>query len=102
MADLFISYSRRDRAFVERLHKALEARDKDVWVDWTDIPPTADWFAQITDGIREANAFVFVISPDSLGSDVCARELEYASGASLGHGRAASSSAPAARQSMSR
>src|SRR3954453_8959849 len=78
VADLFISYSRKDRAFVERLHADLEARGKDVWVDWTDIPPTADWLEQITDGIREANSFVFVISPDSLTSQVCARELEYA------------------------
>jgi hypothetical protein len=34
---LFISYSRRDAAFVERLRPALEADGNDVWVDTEDI-----------------------------------------------------------------
>jgi hypothetical protein len=78
MADVFVSYSRRDRGFVDRLNAALEEGGRDVWVDWDDIPPTADWLAQIHTGIEEANALVFVISPDSITSEVCAKELEVA------------------------
>ena len=34
MADVFISYSRRDQAFVRRLHDALVAAGRETWVDW--------------------------------------------------------------------
>lgn len=78
MADLFVSYARTDSVFVRRLQEALTERGKDVWVDWQDIPPTADWFAEIEDGIEGAGAFVFVLTPDSLASEVCATELAHA------------------------
>jgi WD40 repeat protein len=80
MADVFISYSRKDQAFVRALHDALAQRGIDSWVDWEDIPPTADWIAEIHAGIEAASAFVFVISPDSLASEICARELAHAVG----------------------
>jgi TIR domain len=63
VADLFISYSRKDREFVLRLNQALEKRDYDVWVDLEDIPPTADWMEEVRSGIEGADAYVFVISP---------------------------------------
>ena len=78
MVDVFISYSRRDQAFVRSFHAALVARGREVWIDWEDIPPTADWEAEIYAGIEAADAFVFVLSPDSVRSDVCPRELEHA------------------------
>lgn len=33
MFDIFISYSRKDRAFASRLHEALKARQREAWVD---------------------------------------------------------------------
>ena len=33
MADVFISYSREDIQFAQRLHHALESRDREPWVD---------------------------------------------------------------------
>lgn len=41
-------------------------------------PPTADWLAEIYRGIESANTFLFVISPDSVGSEVCTLEIEHA------------------------
>lgn len=38
MSDVFISYSRSDSNFVCQLHTALEKHQRDVWVDWQDIP----------------------------------------------------------------
>ena len=78
MSDAFISYSRSDSAFARRLHDTLVARGKEVWIDWEDIRPSADWMATIYQAIEDADAFVFVISPTSVGSDVCARELAHA------------------------
>ncbi len=54
---------------------ALEARGKNVWLDLDDIEPGADWQERIDTGIRAARAFAFVISPGSLESEYCRREL---------------------------
>jgi WD40 repeat protein len=77
-ADVFVSYSRVDEAFVRRLDAALRERGKDTWIDWDDIPPTADWQARIFTGIEASRAFVSVLSPDLLASAVCAEELAHA------------------------
>ena len=80
-ASLMISYSRKDKVFVKQLYDSLVARGfapEDIWVDWEGIPLSADWMAEITKGIQSSNAFIFVISPDSVASDVCAKELEIA------------------------
>jgi WD40 repeat protein len=78
MPDVFISYSRRDLEFVQRLHASLIASGKDVWVDWQDILPTAEWLEEVFEGVESSDNFLFVISPDSLTSEVCARELGHA------------------------
>ncbi len=72
---LFISYSRKDKEFVRKLHGGLVAQGLEVWVDWEGIPLSADWMAEITAAIEAADAFLFVISPDSLKSQVCGDEL---------------------------
>jgi WD40 repeat protein len=80
-ASLMISYSRKDKVFVRQLHDGLVSRGfttEDIWVDWEGIPLSADWMAEITKGIQSANVFIFVISPDSVASEVCAKELEIA------------------------
>lgn len=76
--DLFISYSRRDSGQVAPLVEALEQRGKNAWVDLEDIRPTAEWWEAIRAGIDAADNFVFVLSPDSVASDVCANELAHA------------------------
>jgi hypothetical protein len=75
---LFVSYSRVDTPIVRRLHAALQARGRDTWVDWEGIPPSADWMREIETAIDAADALVFVMSPSSLASVVCARELSHA------------------------
>jgi len=78
MADVFISYSRKDQDFVRRLHEALAGQGRDTWVDWEGIPPTAEWMKEIHDAIEAADTFVFVISPDSAASETCKLEVEHA------------------------
>ena len=78
MADVFLSYSRRDREVALRLHAALVERGKEVWIDEEDIPPTARWRDDLREAIEAADSFVFLISPDSAASPECARELEHA------------------------
>jgi WD40 repeat protein len=75
---IFISYSRKDRPFVSEFNKALENHNQDAWIDWEDIPFTAEWLKEIYAGIEAADTFVFVISPDSISSDTCILELDHA------------------------
>jgi WD40 repeat protein len=78
MPDVFISYSRKDKEFVRRLHDALKASKRDIWIDWEDIPLTADWWKEIQEGIEAADNFIFTISPDSARSTVCRQEADHA------------------------
>jgi hypothetical protein len=78
MADIFISYSRKDKAFATKLHEALEVRQRQAWVDLEDIPPSAEWREKIKSGIEGARAFVIVLSPDSIISSECLKEIDYA------------------------
>ncbi|NUM46474.1 MAG: TIR domain-containing protein [Anaerolineales bacterium] len=75
---VFISYSRRDKEFVLKLHEALVAQGFETWVDWEGIPLGTDWWKEIVEGIQNSDNFVFVISPDSVASKVCADELQTA------------------------
>lgn len=78
MAKLFVSYSRKDSVAARNLIEAFRSIDQDVWVDWESIPPAVDWLEQIFRGIEEADAFIFMISPDSIASEVCKVEINRA------------------------
>ena len=96
--DVFISYSRKDKSFVQKLHEGLTQKQKDSWVDWEDIPLTAEWWAEIQSGIEAAEAFIFVISPDSVVSEVCREEIAYAAEADAAEAhRTMSRTAPVSR-----
>jgi len=43
VAQVFISYSRKDKDFAPKLRDALAAQKREAWVDWKDIPLTAQW-----------------------------------------------------------
>ncbi|RMF78339.1 MAG: toll/interleukin-1 receptor domain-containing protein [Chloroflexi bacterium] len=81
MVDVFISYSRKDEQFVRQLYEFLIRSGRsqnDIWIDWQDIPLTADWWREIQKGIEGADTFAFVISPNSVNSEVCYNEIEHA------------------------
>ena len=78
MADVFLSYARVDKEFVQLLDRGLRKRARDTWVDWEKLRPAEEWMAAIYSAIEAAQAFVFIISPDSIASEVCHRELAHA------------------------
>ncbi|MFT3895259.1 MAG: SUMF1/EgtB/PvdO family nonheme iron enzyme [Anaerolineales bacterium] len=78
MTKLFISYSRKDKNSAEKLVNCLVGEQTDVWIDWADIPPSTDWWEEIKRGIEEADVFLFLTSPDSISSRVCAEEVGHA------------------------
>lgn len=79
-SDVFVSYRRKDVEFVKKLVASLQAEGKEVWVDWEDIPPGVEGFAdEIKRGLEGADTFIAVLSPDYLESTYCVDlELGYA------------------------
>ena len=78
LSDVFISYSRRNTDFARQVDAALKAEGMQVWADWEDIPKGAQWRAEVAAGVEGANAFLFIISPDSVHSVECRKEIELA------------------------
>ena len=74
----FVSYSRVDCAVADRIVEALEAWNIDVLIDRRDLPLFEDWQQELLDLIRRADCVVFLISPHSASSAVCAWEVEQA------------------------
>jgi hypothetical protein len=76
--DIFVSYCRRDKEFVQRLDAAFRKINCDPWIDWDDIQKAEEWRKAITHGIVNADTFIFVISPDSVASVECQKEIDQA------------------------
>jgi len=49
-----------------------------TWVDWEDIPVSANWWEEIKNGIALANNFIIIMSPASMSATMCHIELEHA------------------------
>jgi hypothetical protein len=77
-ARVFISYSRKDMAFAERLEAALKARGIEPLIDRSEIYAFEDWWKRIEALIAHADTIVMVLSPDAISSDVCKKEVAFA------------------------
>jgi tetratricopeptide (TPR) repeat protein len=78
---IFISYSRKNMAFADRLEAGFKAKGFEPLIDRDEIYAFEDWWKRIQSLIAQADTIVFVLSPDSVASNVCAKEVAY--GASL-------------------
>jgi hypothetical protein len=74
---LFVSYARSDVARVQELHDNLTGAAHEVWFD-REMRGGSRWWDEILQQIRESDVFIFVMSPDSVTSRACRRELSYA------------------------
>jgi WD40 repeat protein len=77
-AKVFISYSRKDMAFADRLEAALKARGLAPLIDRNEIFAFEEWWRRIEALIAGADTVVFVLSPDSVCSDVALKEIAFA------------------------
>src|SRR5688500_2352387 len=74
MAQIFISYSRKDIGFVRQLAGDLEKAGYDVWWDLTDLRGGDDWPRVIPAAIESSQFAIVVLSPDSAVSDWVQKE----------------------------
>ncbi|GEM_PF-2099670 len=78
-APIFISYSRKDQSFVERLQGSLREQGLTTWIDNTNLTPgTADWEQAIRQAIASCHAVILVASPSSRESPYVKDELALA------------------------
>src|SRR5580692_12636296 len=77
-AKIFISYSRKDMAFADRLEAALKARGFEPLIDRAEIYAFEDWWKRLQALIEQADTIVFVLSPDAVASREALKEVEYA------------------------
>jgi formylglycine-generating enzyme required for sulfatase activity len=76
-ARIFISYSRKDMPFADRLEAALKARGFETLIDRAEIYAFEDWWERIQALIGRADTIVFVLSPDAVASDVALKEVAH-------------------------
>jgi WD40 repeat protein len=77
-AHVFISYSRSDMAFADRLEAGLKERGFMPLIDRTEIYAFEDWWKRIQTLIVQADTIIFVLSPNSVSSDICRKEIAFA------------------------
>jgi formylglycine-generating enzyme required for sulfatase activity len=78
-ATVFISYSRKDIAFADRLDAALTARGFETLIDRSDIYAFEEWWKRVEVLIARADTVIFVLSPDAVRPDTVAlKEVAFA------------------------
>lgn len=77
MADVFISYSRKDEVFARQLAESLSIAELDVWIDVDDIPVGMKWSSAIEKGLQYSQLMIVIITPDSMQSRNVEDEWQY-------------------------
>ncbi|HET6399899.1 MAG TPA: TIR domain-containing protein [Candidatus Kapabacteria bacterium] len=77
--DIFISYSRKDSAQARQLAELLTSAGLSCWIDKEGIDLAMSWSGEIVDAINECQAFVVLLSANSLGSHNVMKEVALAS-----------------------
>ena len=75
---VFISYSRAQTPFVDRLADQLEDHGYPLWLDYQSLVPARPWFQQIVAGIDAADLVLLVVSKESINSKNVAPEWKHA------------------------
>lgn len=78
MSHFFVSYSRKDANFVEKIVDALTDDEFKPWIDWKNIPKGEEVQKEIYQAIEGVDIFLFFISPDACESKWCIKEIEHA------------------------
>lgn len=76
--NVFVSYASATREITKELVKDLEDMGHQVWFDQA-LSGGQLWWDEILKEIRNCDVFIITISPESLISEPCRLEREYAS-----------------------
>jgi TolB-like protein/Flp pilus assembly protein TadD len=79
MADIFISYSSKDREKADQLTELLTSAGLSVWIDQSALEVSTSWSSEIVDAINGCQAFIVLLSPNSIESHNVIKEVSLAS-----------------------
>lgn len=83
MAHVFLSYSRKDAEYVDRIARQLEGAAFKTWVDRRGIAGGEQWRREIVAAIQAAEAMLLFLSPHSARSQNVRKELDLAETAKI-------------------
>lgn len=78
MTQIFISYSRKDLTFVERLAADLKNSGLDAWYDLSNLEGGSRWHQAIEQAIKDSQSVLVVLSPEALASKWVEKEVLFA------------------------
>jgi isopentenyl diphosphate isomerase/L-lactate dehydrogenase-like FMN-dependent dehydrogenase len=77
---VFINYSPKDRELATELVSRLKAAGLDAWFDKSEILPGDNWAEKTSEGLKESDAMVVLLTPNSLASETVQANISYALG----------------------
>lgn len=77
---VFLSYSHKDGELATQIAEELKKFEFDVWSAETEILPGDNWAEKVSDALKDSDAMVVLLTPESLASKVVQREIQYALG----------------------
>lgn len=73
---VFISYSRQDRQFVDRLARELQIAGVRTWIDTQNISAGSNWQQEIEQGLLQADVLLYIASSQASSSGWIELELQ--------------------------
>lgn len=75
---IFISYSRADAEFAQKVAEDLRAHGVNIWLDKIDIPVGSRWDRAVEEALETCGRLLLVMSPTSVGSENVMDEISEA------------------------
>ncbi|UZR95024.1 toll/interleukin-1 receptor domain-containing protein [Chondrinema litorale] len=77
-SEVFICYSQKNADFARKLNLKLQTFGKNTWFDQESLIGASNFEEEIFRGIAVSENFVFIITPESIASEFCAKEVDFA------------------------
>src|ERR1051325_426174 len=77
---VFINYAPKDEDLATELVAQLEAAGLDAWFKKREILPGDNWAEKTSEGLKESDAMVVLLTPNSLESEAVQNNISYALG----------------------
>lgn len=77
---VFLSYAHSDKAIAKRIADGLKRAGLDVWDAESEILPGENWADKIAQALRDSQAMVVLLTPNTFQSSNVSWEIEYALG----------------------
>lgn len=66
--DVFLSYSVKDKDWVQAFSSALKKSGVETWFDAAGLTPGERWRDRVEDALRESRSLIAIVSPNSIHS----------------------------------